>query len=116
MKTAGEHKNVRDAGKDINRLSMVICNDCGACAHARDEEQALKDLATTRCAPDCQNCKSLRYSFDGRPAVPVGGSSITTFHICPYDGNRWWQYNTYYHLWKQATSDIEWRVLTRSRY
>ena len=30
MKTAGEQKNVRDAGKDIKRLSMVIFNDCNS--------------------------------------------------------------------------------------
>jgi hypothetical protein len=80
-------------------------------AHAFDKDQAVKDLSHTSCAPNCENCNSFRNSYDKKPAVPINGSCNDILHICPIDRNRWWQYNTYYHLWKQVTSDQEWENL-----
>ena len=109
MIVAGDHYNVLADGRtDINGRIIVICHDCSASGHAVTEEQALLDLATARCAPYCFNCKALRHSHDRKPAVPVDGSVTDLIHVCPFDGNRWWQYNTHWHLWKHVTSGSEW--------
>jgi len=113
MKAIGDHKRTECIGEDINRLQIVVCRDCGTDAHAVDIPTAEKDLATIKCAPDCENCKKLRHSFDGAPAVPIGGSCNTKLHVCPYDGNRWWQFNGHFHLWKQVTAPSEWDNLQK---
>lgn len=101
-------------GKDINGMFMVFCKTCETCAHAIDKSEAIKDLLKTPCVTDCENCKNLRHSFDKQPAVPINGSCNDESHVCPNDGNRWWQYNTYYHLWKQVTNTKEWLNITQS--
>jgi hypothetical protein len=108
----GPHINVEiSSTRDINGLCMVTCRVCGTCAHAVDEKQAMVDLAKTKCSSNCENCKSLRASYDGKPAVPLGGTCNDVNHVCPNDGNRWWQYNTHFHLWKQVTANSEWNVI-----
>jgi hypothetical protein len=101
----GEHTQVTDNGPDINGFAMVVCGVC----HTRADCE--EDLARVRCNAHCQNCKNLRRSNDEKPAVPAGGSSIHVLHVCPYDGNRWWQSNTHFHLWQQVTRDSEWDSL-----
>lgn len=59
----------------------------------------------------CENCENLRHSYDGAPTVPKGGRCNDILHICLNDGERWWQFNTYYHLWKNVTDPREWQVL-----
>ena len=54
---------------------------------------------------DCANCESLEKSTDRHPAVPLGGSCTDVLHICPNDGQRWWQMNTFFHLWQRVDSD-----------
>lgn len=101
----GPHLQVSDNGPDINRRPMIVCGICRVCAHSEE------DLEKTACNPNCRNCEALRHSYDGKPAVPIGGSSNSRTHICPNDGNRWWQSNNHFHLWQQVTSDREWESL-----
>jgi len=115
MEAIGQHKHTEiSERKDINGLSMVSCRDCGACAHAIDVLTAKHDLAMTLCAPDCENCNNLRHSYDRNPAVPLDGTCNTILHVCPNDGNRWWQSNGHFHLWKQVTSPGEWDTLKKA--
>ena len=115
METAGHHPQVeRLDRKDVNGLCMVTCRVCDTTAHARSFEAAVIDLAVNAsCSPGCTNCKSLRRSYDGRPAVPLGGSSSDRLHVCPNDGNWWWQTNSHFHHWKQVTENEEWAILNR---
>lgn len=112
METAGEHTKVeRLEQKDINGRLMVVCRSCDTFAHAHTHKEAVDDLSTTSCAPNCANCKSLSNSNDRAPAVPLRGSCNDVLHVCPNDGNRWWQMNTHFHLWQRVTSDREWQSL-----
>lgn len=112
MEALGLHMHTETLSmKDINGLTMVKCVDCDACAHAINEEKAKEDLAKTACSPDCENCKKLRHSYDRNPAVPQGGSCNDVYHICPNDGNRWWQFNAHFHLWEQVTDRREWNAV-----
>jgi hypothetical protein len=113
MKAIGEHKRTEAAGKDINGREMVICYDCEASAHARDIPTAESQLSQVKCVTNCQNCKNLRSSHTKKPAVPIGGDCNTMLHVCPNDGNRWWQSNDYFHLWQQVTDPKEWEILLR---
>jgi len=101
----GPHRQVRDSGPDIHGRSMIFCGVCHVCAHSEE------DLEKTACNPTCRNCEALRHSYDGKPAVPIGGSSNSKTHICPNDGNRWWQTNNHLHLWQQVTNDREWQSI-----
>jgi hypothetical protein len=114
MKTIGKHQRTEVAGKDLNDYWMVYCLDCETYAHAADVSSAETDLAATACAPNCNNCKNLRHSHAEKPAVPIRGSCIDILHVCPNDGNRWWQFNTYFHPWKQVTDTKEWESLNRN--
>lgn len=112
MKKLGSHEHAELVeGLDCNGRVMVRCNDCQTCAHAWKLEDAEADLAKTACSPSCQNCAALRRSYDKAPAVPEGGSCTDMLHVCPFDGNRWWQGNDHWHLWQQVTSDREWETL-----
>ena len=97
--------------KDAKGRTMVMCWTCHVCAGAEDEETAKADLAKTSCAPDCANCLQLRESCATTPAVPLGGHDYDLTHVCPNDGNRWWQSNDHLHTWQQVTSDEEWRII-----
>jgi hypothetical protein len=101
MPQTGQHKNVANWGKDINNLTMIHCYDCGATAHATNEQQGRENLATTNCVKDCRNCRNLRNSHSKAPAIPEGGTCNDVHHICPNCGKRWWQFNTHLHLWQQ---------------
>lgn len=112
MEFFGSHRHAEHLpGKDVNGRYMVICRDCGACAHHYDKDQAARNLRNWNCSADCTNCKSLMYSHDRSPAVPVGGSCNDKLHRCPNDGNRWWQTNTHFHLWQAVTDNKEWEIL-----
>lgn len=105
------HIGVVAQGTDINSRIMVHCRRCRTTAHAADEATARVDIAKTICAWDCPNCNALRNSYQERSARPQGGKIDQRLHVCPNDGNRWWQSNNHFHLWQQVTSDEEWRVL-----
>jgi hypothetical protein len=105
----GDHQNLRDCGRDINGRLMICCGVCDTYAHSYRDP--VEDLGKTACAPYCRNCKALRRSSTRAPAVPVGGECNDRTHVCPNDGNRWWQSNDYYHMWQQVTSDSEWRSI-----
>ncbi len=115
METAGPHKSVeRLDQRDINGLCMIVCRVCNTFAHARSHQAALVDLAVNAsCSPNCVNCKDLRKSGSHGPAVPLGGSCNDRLHICPNDGNWWWQTNGHFHHWKQVTENEEWAILNR---
>ncbi len=116
MKEIGPHKRVEILdGKDINGRYMAMCWNCETCAHAFEISEAEMDLTLIPCIKDCQNCNKLRHSTDHNPAVPLGGTCNTLLHICPNDGRRWWQMNTYFHLWQQVTSEREWQALRREK-
>ena len=107
MEAIGRHKRTEISER------MVRCLDCEVCAHAIDIISAKADLAATKCATNCENCKNLRHSYDGKPAVPLGGTCNTVLHVCPNDGNKWWQSNGFFHLWQQVTSQTKWVILLR---
>ncbi len=114
MKSIGPHLITQPLDrKDVNGRFMVTCKVCGTTAHAYKLEEAEADLSIIVCNPNCPNCKNLRNSCSTRPAVPMGGDCNTVLHQCPRDGNRWWQGNTYFHLWQQVTSEREWESLNR---
>lgn len=114
METLGLHKRAEVSDtKDINNRFMVTCRDCETTAHAYKLEEARFNLSMVSCSPNCQNCKKLRHSYDRAPAVPIGGSCNDKLHVCPNDGNRWWQGNDYFHLWQQVTNDKEWEHLRK---
>jgi|GEM_PF-2139044 len=100
-------------GKDNHSRIMVKCNVCHTFAHAFEKEDAIRDLGKSACNPDCENCNTLGNSFDEKPAVPHDGRINDILHTCPYDGNRWWQCNSHFRLWKQVTSDSEWESLQK---
>ncbi len=100
--------------KDVNGRFMVVCRRCGTHAHSFDKDQAAKDLAKTACDPFCYNCNSLRNSSGTQPAVPINGTCNDRLHVCPFEGNRWWQVNGYFHHWQQVTENREWEILTRN--
>jgi hypothetical protein len=114
--TVGPHQNVEKLSrKDINGRHMVMCWDCSTSAHAFDEAEAVADLSKVSCSPDCVNCNSLNHSCTSKPAVPFGGTCNDRLHVCPNDGNRWWQTNGHFHLWQQVTSDREWEAIRNPR-
>ncbi len=114
MLNAHPNECIRTLGrKDVNGLTMVECTACETVAHAADEPKAKADLANASCSPNCDNCKRLRRSHDRAPAVPTGGSCHDRLHICPNDGNKWWQTNNHFHLWNQVTSEREWELLQK---
>ena len=47
----------------------------------------------------CEKCKRIGESYDGKSFIPPGGSCNTIVHACSC-GQKWWQYNGYYHLWR----------------
>lgn len=111
METAGAHRRVERLSQKVHGRFMVMCWTCRASAQARSHDEAVQQLSKTRCAVGCENCDSLRDSNERRPAVPANGSCNDVLHTCPTDGNRWFQFNTHFHLWKQITSDREWSDL-----
>jgi hypothetical protein len=116
MKPLGKHRNTEVlTTKDCNGRHMVRCLDCGIYAHATEIPTAESHLIMTACAPECKNCNNLRRSYDGRPAVPIRGSCNTILHVCPYDGNKWWQANDHFHLWQRVTDPEEWEILLREK-
>lgn len=58
----------------------------------------------------CENCDRLDHSCDTKPAVPDGGTCNDILYVCPC-GQRWWQYNTHFHLWQRANTDRQWEGL-----
>ncbi len=111
--TTGPHQRVEVLGThDCNGLTMVTCRDCKTTAHAIDELHAKANLAKVACSPDCANCKALRDSYQEQPALPAGAEDYDgLLHVCPHDGNRWWQSNRHFHLWQQVTDDGEWETV-----
>src|SRR3989344_5885661 len=107
----GPHPQVLDLERDdVNGLGMFECRECNT--YTRDKDH----FAVVSCAPNCANCKALRESHDKKPAAPLNGSCNSILYTCPNDGNRWWQSNTYYHLWQQVTDPEEWKILVREGY
>jgi hypothetical protein len=116
MEVIGQHEHVMIyEDRDANNRHMIKCLDCETYAHAYDISTAKSDLAATPCISDCQNCNSIRDSYDLKPAVPMGDNCNARLHICPNDGRMWWQSNTYFHLWQQVTDPREWEVLLRKQ-
>ena len=111
MKLLGQidaHPQVEDLeSSDINGLPMFRCGRCDTYTRNRDHFVGLA------CVPNCSNCKALRESHDRKPAASLNGSCNSILYTCPNDGNRWWQSNTYYHLWQQVTDPEEWKILVR---
>lgn len=106
----GLHLKVEDLeSKDINGLPMFRCNVCKTYTRNKDH------FIGVVCNPNCKNCEALRSSYDGAPAVPHGGTCNMILHTCTNDGNRWWQYNSHFHLWKHVTAPTEWRSLEQQR-
>lgn len=62
---------------------------------------------------DCPTCKDAEHSYDGNPFVPPKGSVQQVTFICPDCGQRWWQFNTYFHLWK-AVDRLEFAAVQRN--
>ncbi len=112
--TIGRHEGVRDCGRDINGRIMLACDTCGVFAHSYADP--FEDLKKTSCNPNCWNCKALRESSTRSPAVPIRGTCNDTLHTCPFDGNRWWQSNSHFHMWHQVTSDSEWDALLNPQH
>lgn len=52
----------------------------------------------------CEKCKHIGESYDGKPFIPVGGSCNAPVYACSC-GEKWWQYNTYYHLWRSIPQE-----------
>lgn len=115
VKQIGPHKLTEIVGKDINGRFMVKCQRCITYAHAFEISEAEAELTLAPCVSDCENCNSLRRSYDQKPAVPLGGTVNTILYTCPKDGRRWWQSNTFFHLWQQVTSEFQWQALCRDR-
>lgn len=112
----GDHKRAEVVDcEDCNGRVMVKCNDCGTYAHAFSEREAIEDLSKCKCVRYCSNCKNLRNSNERKPAIPVGGTCNDILHVCPNDGNRWWQANNHFHHWQQVTSDREWESLKNQK-
>ena len=53
----------------------------------------------------CKTCEGARHSYDGNPFVPPNGSCNDLIFHCPDCGQYWWQFNTYYHLWKATDAE-----------
>ncbi len=49
----------------------------------------------------CDKCKDIRDSYDGKPFVPPGGSRNDETYKCSC-GATYWQFNNYYHLWREV--------------
>lgn len=100
MPQFGEHQ-VSTRGEDVNRRTMFHCDCCDAWINSYGEDSASVAFSCFKCIPNCQ-CKRLARSYDGAPAVPPGGTVNDTYYTCATCGARWWQFNTYYHLWAQV--------------
>ena len=46
----------------------------------------------------CLSCEDAEHSFSAKPFVPPSGDVHEETFIC-HCGQRWWQYNTHFHLW-----------------
>lgn len=57
----------------------------------------------------CENCRKLG-NYSGEQVIPEGGTKDDIVHTCPHDGNRWWQFNTRFHIWKHVLDDEEWQA------
>jgi hypothetical protein len=62
---------------------------------------------------ECPKCENFEHSNDRSPAVPPNGDVGDLTHICPHCHRRWWQFNDYYHLWKNVTDPDEWDAIRR---
>lgn len=49
----------------------------------------------------CTKCSPAENSFTAKPFVPPSGDVYEETFTCDC-GQRWWQYNTYYHLWSMV--------------
>jgi len=58
----------------------------------------------------CLVCRKLEHSYKERPVIPPGGNMDDLLYVCKC-GNRWWQFNQYFHLWKHVTEPEEWHAL-----
>jgi len=65
--------------------------------------------------PDCSCLESLGKSHDRKPGIPEGGSCHDLSYVCLTCRRRWWQYNSYYHLWKHVTDPGEWNCIRRQQ-
>jgi hypothetical protein len=61
----------------------------------------------------CKFCEGFKHSFEEKPAVPENGSVHDLAYLCLHCGRRWWQFNDYYHLWKEVTDSCEWDSIRR---
>jgi hypothetical protein len=56
----------------------------------------------------CENCEeNVGYSYLGKPFIVPGRGVDAKTYICGC-GQRWWQYNDYYHLWGKVDDDATW--------
>jgi hypothetical protein len=52
----------------------------------------------------CSICSPAENSYNGKPFCPPTGSVNDRTFTCSC-GQRWWQYNDYYHLWSMVDDD-----------
>ena len=52
----------------------------------------------------CSRCRDAEHSYSEKPFRPPGGSVHDRTFTCSC-GQRWWQYNDYYHLWSTVNDD-----------
>lgn len=62
----------------------------------------------------CDVCKDISQSSDRKPFVPPKGSCHDKTHVCGC-GAKWWQFNRYYHLWREIP-DATYRALRHDSY
>ena len=60
----------------------------------------------------CKKCEKLGPSHSEKPVVSPGGKLDDILYTCPDCGQRWWQFNTSFHLWK-ATDEEEYKAVQK---
>lgn len=61
----------------------------------------------------CSRCQSAQHSYSKRPFHPPSGSIHDNTFICNYCRQKWWQYNTHYHLWSTVDDNATFNNIRR---
>ena len=61
----------------------------------------------------CPRCQKAVDSYSKKPFCPPNGSIHDETFVCDHCGQKWWQYNIYYHLWSMVNDAATFKNIKR---